>query len=465
MSNGSFTGGINGSGTFESVAGTTDTLNNVTIYNGTTFTVSSGATTNIFGTISDRGTIVIDGTSSNAIVNLGSNVTLSGGGAVTLKSDGGSAAYLRGNGVTLTNANDTIQGAGNVGDSGALGIANQATIDANASGQNLNVNGGNGGVTNTGTLEATGGGTLLLFNKITNTGGAITASGTGSVVDIDNATVIGGTLNTASGGLLRTVGSADLNGVTISAGSTYTTAGATTQLDTSLTNDGTFLIDGSASNAIVNLGSNVTLSGGGAVTMKSGGGTAAFFRGSGVTLTNANDTIQGAGNIGDSGALGIANQATIDANGSGQNLNLSQGGGVVTNTGTLEATAGGVLQIFSKVTNTGGAITANGGTVNVIGTISGGTLNTLNGGVMETSGGGANLSGVTISKGSTYTAGTGSTTQLNGAIVDAGTLAINGASGNAIVNLGSAVTLSGGGQVIMSSGTSGSAFLRGSKSR
>ena len=121
--------------------------------------MSSGATTNIFGTISDRGTFVIDGTSSNAIVNLGSAVTLSGGGVVTLKSGSGNA-FLRGNGFTLTNTADTIQGAGLIGDSGALAIVNQATIDANASGQGLNVNQGNGGVTNTGTLEATNGGTL-----------------------------------------------------------------------------------------------------------------------------------------------------------------------------------------------------------------------------------------------------------------------------------------------------------------
>ena len=81
--------------------------------------------------------------------------------------------------------NNTIQGAGFIGDSGALAFANEATIDANSSGQNLNLNAGNGGVTNTGTLEATGGGVLNLFNTITNTGGAITASGTGSTVNVD----------------------------------------------------------------------------------------------------------------------------------------------------------------------------------------------------------------------------------------------------------------------------------------
>ena len=383
LSNGSLTGGINGTGTFESVSGTTDTLNNVTIYHGTTFTTTGGATTDIFGTISDRGNV-----RHRRHVEQRDRQSRQRGHAIGRRR--GHAEVRERQRVPARQRlhadqhRDTIQGAGLIGDSGALAIVNKATIDANSSGQGLNVNQGNGGVTNTGTLEATNGGTLNLFNAITNTGGAITASGTGSTVNIDGATVVGGTLNTASGGVVETVGTSTLNGVTISSSSTYTTAaGATTDLNTSLVNDGTFLIDGSAGNAIVNLGSNVTLSGGGAVTMKSNSGSA-FLRGNGFTLTNT-DTIQGAGLIGDSGALTIVNQATIDANVSGQTLNANQGGGSVTNTGTLEATGGGVLQLFSTVTNqTGGAVTANGGTINVVGTISGGTLNTLNSGIMET---------------------------------------------------------------------------------
>ena len=288
------------------------------------------------------------------------------------------------------------------------------------------------------------------LSAVTNTGGDITAGGTNSDVNVQSTTVTGGTLNTASGGLLQTVGTSTLNGVTISSGSTYTTGdGATTNLNTSLTNDGTFLIDGSAGNAIANLGNNVTLSGGGVVIMKSGSG-AAFLRGSGVTLTNTNDTIQGAGNIGDNAALTITNQATIDANASGQNLNLNQGGGVITNTGTLEATNGGTLNIFSKVTNTGGAITASGGTVNIHATITGGTLNATGANVMETSSF-ADLVGVTLSTGSTYTTGDGATTQLDTSMTNDGTFLIDGSAGNAIVNLGSNVTLSGGGVVTMKS--------------
>jgi hypothetical protein len=460
LSNGSLTGGINGSGVFESASGTTDTLGNITIYQGTTFTTTSGATTDISGSaIVNKGTFVIDGTSSNAIVNLLTNVTLSGGGAVTLKTKSGTA-FLRGGGFTLTNNDNTIQGAGNIGDNAALAIVNKGTIDANASGQNLNVGQGGGGVTNTGTLEATGGGMLQLFSKVTNTGGAITASGTGSVVNVDSTTIVGGTLNTASGGLMQTVGSSDLNGVTISSGSTYTTGnGATTQLDSSLVNDGTFLIDGSSGNAIVNIGSNTTLSGGGAVTMKSNTGTA-FLRGSGVTLTNTNDTIQGAGTIGDNAALALVNQGTINANASGQNLNVNQGGGVVTNTGTLEATNSGTLNLIGAITNTGGAITANGGTVNIDNaTITGGTLKATGSNVMQTVGS-SDLVGVTISTGSTYDTANGATTRLDSSLTNQGTFLIDGSAGNAIVNLGSNVTLSGGGVVTMKSNT-GTAFLRG----
>jgi hypothetical protein len=86
--------------------------------------------------------------------------------------------------------------------------------------------------------------------------------------------------------------------------------------------------------------------------MKSGSFNA-FLRGSGVTLTNTNDTIQGAGLLGDSGALAINNKGTINANSSGQSLNVGQGGGAITNTRTLEATAGGHLFLAQAISGTG----------------------------------------------------------------------------------------------------------------
>jgi hypothetical protein len=146
-----------------------------------------------------------------------------------------------------------------------------------------------------------------------------------------------------------------LKGVTIASGTTYTAGpGETTQLDGAIANDGTIALNaGAAGYSIVNLGSNVTLSGGGTVTMTPGSGYTSFLRGNGVTLTNTNNTIQGAGNIGDSGALAIANAGTIDASTSGQILGVNQAGGALSNTGALEATNGGHLDVFVGITGAG----------------------------------------------------------------------------------------------------------------
>jgi hypothetical protein len=125
LSNGSITGGINGSGAFETNAGTTGTLKDVTIYSGTTFTASKGATTDISGTISDRGTIQVNGGGgTDGFLKLTAATTLSGGGVVDLTTaSGGHSAIIEGAGETLTNSGDVIQGTGTIG-SGSLALSN-----------------------------------------------------------------------------------------------------------------------------------------------------------------------------------------------------------------------------------------------------------------------------------------------------------------------------------------------------
>src|SRR5258708_9834806 len=158
------------------------------------------------------------GSGANGLMNLDSNVTLTGGGTVTLSAaTGGGSAFIKQGvgGVTLTNTNDVIQGTGIIGN-GGLTLKNQATINANtSSGQAAIVLNGSGGVTNTGLLEATNGGTLSIQNSITNTGGNITASGTSSTVVLNGASITGGTLNSTGGGTIETGGSgATLDGST-----------------------------------------------------------------------------------------------------------------------------------------------------------------------------------------------------------------------------------------------------------
>jgi hypothetical protein len=443
---------------------------------GNALTMNPGTLLRIFGpSFSNSGAFDINGGRGfNTIVDLNGDIALSGGGTVKmLVKSGGGVADVRGAGVTLTNADNTIQGAGTIGFFGALKVVNHAAIEANASGQTLDLNAGGGGVTNTGLLEATSGGTLALHNSIANGGGRITAkSGT---VDVFG-TIAGGALNISGGGVMQSVGLlADLNGVTISSGSVYTTGtgtpnlDVTTRLDGAIVNKGTLhLKGGGGSDAKIYLGSDVTLSGGGTISMSVAGGLGSAFlnsSGNGLTLTNTNNTIQGAGFLGSDAALNIVNEATIDANASGQTLDANSFGSIggVTNTGLLEATSGGTLALHKAIANAGGTIAAKGGTVNVFGAIAGGTLSTSGGGVMQSVGGAADLRGVTISPGSAYAAGLSTTTQLDGAIVNKGKLQISGGGGfNAVVNLGSAVTLSGGGTVALSSGTTGGAFLGGS---
>ena len=283
-------------------------------------------------------------------------------------------------------------------------------------------------VNNSGTIAL--GGSLNTLGTVTvNSGGALDLSG-GTVID---ATLAGtGTMQTISGS------SGTLHAVTISSGSTYVASNnATTNLFGTITNNGTIQFNGGGgANGFLNLTGAVILAGSGTVAMTDNSGAGnAFFEGNGQTLTNAGNTILGTGIIGN-GSLAVVNNATIDATPAGGTSALVlNGSGGITNTNLLEATGTGTLQVNTTVNNAGGNITANNGTVQVDNaTVKGGTLNTLNSGTMETIGtstlDGSTASGaVTISSGSTYMASNNATTDINGSIVNKGTIQLNGGGG------------------------------------
>ncbi len=106
----------------------------------------------------------------------------------------------------------------------------------------------------------------------------------------------------------------------------------------------------------------------GAVSL--GGGT---IKGNGTTaeiLDNFNNVISGYGHIGlGTDLLTLHNESAgvIDANVSGQMISIDTGSNTIVNAGTMEATAGGTLQIESSVSNSA-LIEANGGTVFVAST-------------------------------------------------------------------------------------------------
>jgi hypothetical protein len=461
-----------GGGTFETLAGNTGTLNGVTLAAGTTYINPADSNLLVSGTITNNGNIQVNasgGAASNLQVT--ANTTLSGTGTVTLSYNNtlfNDANILGASaGLTLTNSSSsTIEGAGNIG-SGGLTLANGGTVDANTAGFTLLTT---GAITNTGLLEANSGGTLDLEAAVNNTGGNITANG-GTVNVL--TTITSGTLNSTGGGTLGNIAdsSSTLSGVTISAGTTFINSNdSSLSVSGTITNNGVILLNGAAGggNSILDLSANTTLSGG-TLTMTeiTNSGFAAIIQGAsaGLTLTNSG-VIQGAGVIGNDGNFTLSNSGTVNANSSGQTLTLNSNSlGGVTNTGTLEATNNGTLQISTVINNAGGNITANGGAVLSNSTIQGGTLNTTNGGTMGTNPAssstldGSTHGALTISAGSTYANGNDSFLFTLGTLTNNGNIQVSAAGNSSVLDLTANTTLNGGGTVSLSTTGAGSAII------
>ena len=409
--------------------------------------VEKCAALDLVGTIIDNGTIEIVSGDPDLVID--GTVTLNGSGTVNLDGTGSDIIGASTGTNTLDNS-ITIKGAGEIGAGDEhLTLNNQSggVVDADITDATLTIDTGNT-VTNTGTLEATNGGTLQIDDVVNNDGGTIKADG--GTVDLDTSTtnvgtieaINGGTVdfnggilnNTATstveadggtvnidasienyGGTIEAVGGGIVTigtGVTVDqnfggileatgAGSEIEIKGGTTvkvgTLETSdgglievLGGDNTFLnvaiedssliqIDDGATLTLqdtTTLDGTVTLEGDGTVLLQPTNAQIAGGIGGGTLLNET--TIEGGGAIGDgSGGLVLDNRSSgiIDANLSGHLV--IDTGNKVTNAGTLEATAGGTLEIHDNVTNTGGTIAASdpNSIVELFGaTIIGGTL-------------------------------------------------------------------------------------------
>ena len=225
------------------------------------------------------------------------------------------------------------------------------------------------------------------------------------------------------------------------------------------------------------------------MTLSNNAGNAVISNGAAAILTNVGNTISGAGTIGDS-YLTLVNQGTINANQT-KALVINTGGNTITNSGTLEATSSGGLDIESNVSNSKtiealgtnakvviesvitnaatGLILASGSGAQVDldgATISGGTLQTSGSNAMiETVSGSADwLDGGTISSGSTVEINSGTTLTIGGTVNNSGTLLVNGGTLNidGVVTGGKAEIGGIGSVVIAQASSENVAFLAGS---
>jgi hypothetical protein len=193
----------------------------------------------------------------------------------------------------------------------------------------------------------------LSNSGISNTGGTIQALH-GSEVRLASATGIsGGTLTTVGSGVIRVVDT-DFNNVIANLNQTgrlEITNGSTLRLLDGINNTGSILVNSTGAMTELRVSNNVTLSGGGTITLA--GEDARFFDDQPGTpiLTVANQTIEGRGVM---YGIGIINQANglFHANSSGNTLTLSPDS--FSNSGTLRASNSGTLVLNAN--SIGGAL-------------------------------------------------------------------------------------------------------------
>ncbi len=446
---------------------------------------NNNTTTNLSGTILNNGHVLLNSTGNFTDLVLSGDVTFTGSGIITLSN----AARIRGSG-TFTNAGNTIQGEANNSGSGLganqIGIVNQAggVIDANVPSGTLNVDPGSGGLANQGLMRASNGGFLLLNGNgggaFSNTGGTISALD-GSEVQLTNgASITGGILNTVGTGLIRTLNSASLTDLT-NAGALRVTNNTSLTLIGTINNTASITLNslGNFTDLVIN--SDVTLIGGGVINIANAGrvrGSGTLFIGG---LSGETQTIQGEGNNSGSGLganeLTIVNRSggLVDANLSGQVLNVDPGGAGLTNEGVLRASNGGLLLLNGNGSqafdNTAGVIEALDGsqvqlTNGVL--ISGGTLTTAGSGTLRTISS-ATLDSLTIA--GSFIANNNTSTTFTGTITSTGSILLDSLgnftdliiSGNVTLTGGSTLTLKDaarirGGGTLFIGGSGGEAF-------
>src|ERR1700722_4956964 len=341
----------------------------------TTITISSGVTSNVSTPIPNTTAYLVEGTGALDVLSGGTvsgAITVKGGGQVTVSSGGKVLSTVISSGgaeVDFGTASNTTIGGHGSQTVEAGGFASNTFVDA---GGEQDVFGSASGTTvETSGLEVVKSGGFTINTTIVNGGTLLVSSG--GVVDptrifAGGTEIVSGTDNGAqiSGGVQKVFGSA--SGATVFTGSQVIESGGTAS-NTTVKVGGTIFVSsgGVLSNTIVSAGgivdvedggslhvsgttlsnagsinllgiagsdgatlvieSNVILSGGGKVSLSSSGNNLITDDGSARTLTNLNNTISGAGTIGDSD-LTLVNSGTIDANIAGGTLTIVTGANV-----------------------------------------------------------------------------------------------------------------------------------------
>jgi hypothetical protein len=196
-------------------------------------------------------------------------------------------------------------------------------------------------------------------------------------------------------------------------------------LSGTINNTGTIALSSTGDETDLQLiGHGVTLEGGGHIVLSDSDANVISGTSSDVTLDNEDNTISGAGRLGN-GELILTNAGTIDATGT-HALTIDTGSNSALNSGVLEASGSGGMTVASGIVNSG-VLWANGATLTVLGAVSGNGTATIDGS------GTLDFEASTIAN-VVFGSGTGGTLKLGDSFHFNGT--ISGFGGSDVIDLG-----------------------------
>jgi len=295
-------------------------------------------------TLTNDGTIRVNDTGTgDSFFDIRVDLSLAGSGEILLNGDQGDVIMSYSGGTLTQQAGHTIRGSGAI----TARFVNHGTIDADRSGGYLRISGSD--KTNDGLLRASNGGELQIRDNYTlqNAGGTIFADG-GNVQLYNQAKVVGGTISRSGSSAVKAQNGWISDLTIVEDGWVDAATGYTLYMGGSqLVNNGTIrLNDTGAGDAWIDVRTNVSLTGTGAILMNGNDNSDYIHSYTGSRLTQeADHTIRGKGRI----LCSFLNRGTVRADVSGVPLRVDTSG--FNNQSVCEATGGAQLQIHQAPQN------------------------------------------------------------------------------------------------------------------
>ena len=362
---------LTGGGVFSTIADTNSFFQGVTVAAGTTVEVASDSILTLARLLTNEGIIDLGDAGGAAELALFRDTTLAGAGELHLNAgtiDGVNTVATR-----LLNES-TIIGNGEVG-GGGMRFVNSGLIAA--AGGGLGIDTGAFTVINGGTMTGGAGSTLGIASTLQNegqlntagVGGALTLAAVVNSGDIDNA--LTGTIS-ASGALTNQSTGTITNHSEYDQHSTVTNLGQIRNVEGDFTIDGAFSNVGSIQVDDGKLEIDGRTTNQGTITAEAGSEIV-----HGDSLVNSK-----------SGTVTTEGTYTVNADLTNRNLIDSMGGtftvsGNITNYGSIKVEDGASFAAGGRLTNSGGSLTVDDGTMFVQSGASGGKASLLNGGTLE----------------------------------------------------------------------------------